>query len=49
MTIVKYPDIPKMVSNALTQACYSDPAMKTMTIDFVFYLSRYYLKDLKAA
>ncbi len=38
------PDITKMVKNVLTTTCYSDPKMKTATIDFGFHLANYYLE-----
>lgn len=46
--IVADPDIPDMVKNALTPTCYSDPEMKTTTIDLGFYLARFYLEERKA-
>lgn len=33
----------EMIQKALTPSCYSDPEMKTATIDFGFYLARFYL------
>ena len=34
----------QMLTDALTDSCYSDPAMKTATMDVGFYLSRFYLE-----
>ena len=45
--IVKDESIKTMIRNALTSACYPDPAMKTATIDVSFYLSRFYLDEQK--
>ena len=42
-------EIRKMLTNALTDSCYSDPAMRTATVDVGFYLSRFYLEKNKAA
>ena len=36
------PDIRRMLENALTDTCYSDPELKTATIDVGFYISRFY-------
>ena len=41
-------EIPAMVEDALTPTCYPDPEMKTTTIDFGFYLGRFYLQEQKA-
>lgn len=38
-----------MLSSTLTDDCYSDPDFKTVTIDFAFYLSRFYLPEQKNA
>lgn len=46
--IASDPDIPEMVKNALTVTCYSDPELKTTTIDLGFYLARFYLEERKA-
>lgn len=46
--IVADPDISNMVKNALTPTCYSDPGMKTTTIDLGFYLARFYIEERKA-
>ncbi len=35
--------VKEMIQKALTPSCYSDPEMKTATIDFGFYLARFYL------
>lgn len=40
-------DIKGMIQKAITPSCYSDPQMKTATIDFGFYLARFYLKEQK--
>lgn len=41
--IVKGTDwITSLLKEALTDACYSDPLFKTLTIDIGFYVSRYY-------
>ena len=45
--IMKDESIKTMIQNALTSACYPDPAMKTATIDVSFYLSRFYLDEQK--
>lgn len=42
------PDIRKMIESALVPSCYSDPEMKTATIDVGFYLTRYYLEEQKS-
>ena len=42
------PDIPGMIQKAITSTCYSDPELKTATIDVGFYLTRFYLKAQKA-
>lgn len=39
------PDITEMIQSALTPECYPDPEMKTATIDFGFYLKRFYLEE----
>ncbi len=36
-------EIRKLLNNMLTDSCYPDPALKTVTIDVGFYLSRFYL------
>ena len=46
--IVADPDIPGMVKNALTTACYPDTEMKTTTIDLGFYLARFYIEERRA-
>ena len=38
-------EITSMVRNAITEQCYPDPEMITTTIDFGFYLARYYLTE----
>lgn len=45
--ITKDESIKTMLKNALTNAYYPDPAMKTATIDVSFYLSRFYLDEQK--
>lgn len=42
-------EIRKMIKDALTDSCYPDPAMRTVTMDVGFYLSRFYLEENKAA
>lgn len=42
-------EIRSMFQNALTDSCYADPALKTVTVDVGFYLCRFYLEDAKAA
>lgn len=42
------PDIRKMIESALVPSCYSDPEMRTATIDVGFYLTRYYLEEQKS-
>ena len=37
----------EMMKAQLSKDCYSDPELKTLTIDFGFYLSRYYPAELK--
>ena len=34
--------------NALTPECYPDPELKTLTVDFGFYIANYYQEELKA-
>lgn len=41
-------EIVNMFKSALTDSCYSDEHLKTLTIDVGFYLSRYYLDERKA-
>lgn len=38
-------EIRQMLDNFKTDTCYSDPELKTATIDFGFYLARFYVKD----
>lgn len=38
-----------MIRNAIDETCYSDPKLKTATIDVAFYLSRFFLEEKKAA
>lgn len=42
-------ELRRMLQNALTDSCYEDPALKTLTMDVGFYLSRFYLEAVKAA
>lgn len=42
-------EIRRMLQNALTDSCYADPALKTVTIDVGFYLCRFYVEEAKAA
>lgn len=42
------PDIRGMIESALVPSCYSDPEMKTATIDVGFYLARYYSEERKS-
>ncbi|MCM1165765.1 MAG: AAA family ATPase [Lachnospiraceae bacterium] len=37
-------ELAKLLRDFLTDGCYSDPQFKIATVDFGFYLSRYYLK-----
>lgn len=46
--IMADPDIRKMIESALVPSCYSDPEMRTATIDVGFYLTRYYLEEQKS-
>ena len=41
-------EITTMLQDALTPDCYLDPEMKTATIDFGFYLARFYLDEKNA-
>lgn len=38
-------ELTSIIQNAITDKCYPDPEMKTATIDFGFYLGRYYLEE----
>ena len=38
----------EMIQKALTPSCYSDPEMRTATIDVGFYLARFYLEERKS-
>ena len=40
--IIDDTEISQMLQNVLTPSCYPDPAMKTVTMDVSFYISRYY-------
>lgn len=40
-------ELTSMIQNAITDQCYADPEYKTATIDFGFYLGRYYLEEQK--
>lgn len=40
-------EIVKMHRNAYTDTCYTDPMLKTATIDVGFYLSRFYMEAIK--
>ncbi|MCM1500969.1 MAG: EVE domain-containing protein [Clostridium sp.] len=42
-------EIKGMLQNALSDSCYDDPALKTVTIDVGFYLCRFYLEAAKTA
>ena len=42
-------EICDMVNNAISDGCYPDPELKTVTIDVGFYLARYYLTDQEAS
>ncbi len=37
-----------LIHSAMNERCYSDPKMKTATIDVGFYLSKFYLEEKKA-
>ena len=39
------PDVVAMVKNAITTDCYSDPELKTATMDFGHYLAKYYSSE----
>lgn len=41
-------EIIEMFNAAVTDTCYSDPEFKTLTTDFGYYLSAFYLKERKA-
>lgn len=38
-------ELRQMLESALTDSCYKDSRLKTMTVDFGFYLTRYYEQD----
>lgn len=40
-------ELKSIVSNCLTPTCYSDPELKTLTVDFGHYIGSYYLYELK--
>lgn len=42
-------ELADMLRAAVTDTCYSDPQMKTVTMDVGFYLSRFFLEEKKAA
>lgn len=42
-------EIVEMVCSAISDTCYADPALKTVTMDVGFYLSRFYLEECEAA
>ena len=42
-------EIRRMLQAALTGSCYPDPELVTTTIDFGFYVARFYLDDAKKA
>lgn len=39
-------DIRQMLDKAITDNCYTDPELKTITVDFGFYLARFYKKTI---
>ncbi len=41
-------EIRVLLRNVLTDKCYHDPELKTLTVDFVHYLGSYYLYENKA-
>lgn len=41
-------ELTEMLKNELTDELYSDPEYKTLVVDICFYLSRYYLDEIKA-
>lgn len=41
-------ELADMLKVALTSSCYSDPQMRTATVDIGFYLSRFFLGERKA-
>lgn len=42
-------EVVEMFRSAVTDTCYPDPQMRTMTVDVGFYLSRFFLEERKAA
>ena len=38
-------ELTKMISEVITDECYSDPEMKTATIDFGYFYSSYYINE----
>lgn len=42
-------DVVEMFRSAVTDTCYPDPQMRTVTVDVGFYLSRFFLEERKAA
>ena len=40
-------ELVSMLKGQLTDSCYKDPAFKTLTIDFGFYISRYYSEEIE--
>ena len=41
--------VTEMFRSAVTDTCYPDPQMRTVTVDVGFYLSRFFLEERKAA
>lgn len=42
-------EVVEMFRSAVTDTCYPDPQMRTVTVDVGFYLSRFFLEERKAA
>lgn len=42
-------EVVEMFRSAVTDTCYPDPHMRTVTVDVGFYLSRFFLEERKAA
>lgn len=42
-------EVTEMFRSAVTDTCYPDPQMRTVTVDVGFYLSRFFLEERKAA
>ena len=42
-------DLKNMLSSVITDTCYPDPKLKTLTIDVGFFISRYYANENNSA